>query len=158
MDVVRKEWEQDIIGDPTKVWDYFSRPENLKNITPPSMDFRIRSDIQGKPMYEGMMIVYKVSPVLGVSMTWATEITHIRPGVFFIDEQRIGPYAMWHHEHWFEPIEGGVRMKDILHYAIPFGPLGTIANALFVESKVDEIFKFRFRAVEDLVAKGVFRS
>lgn len=157
MDVIRKEWIQDIQGDLNKVWDYFSRPENLRNITPAEMNFRILSDISGKPMYEGMMIVYKVSPLLGISMTWATEITHIRPGVFFIDEQRIGPYAMWHHEHWFEPHEGGVRMKDILHYAVPMGPLGSLANALFVESKVDEIFRHRFRAVEDLVARGQFK-
>ena len=156
MKVYFKQWHQDIPGNPEKIWDFFSRPENLQRITPKEMNFRIQTDITGKEMYEGMMIVYKVSPLLGLDMTWATEITHIRPGVHFIDEQRIGPYAMWHHEHWFEPIEGGVRMKDLLHYAIPFGPLGTIANALIVDKKVEGIFTYRTKVIEQLIREGEF--
>ncbi|MCF8237258.1 MAG: SRPBCC family protein [Saprospiraceae bacterium] len=156
MRVYGKQWQQDIQGNPQKIWDFFSRPENLQRITPKEMNFCIQSDITGQEMYEGMMIVYTVSPLLGINMTWATEITHIRPGVHFIDEQRIGPYAMWHHEHWFEPIEGGVRMKDLLHYAIPFGPLGAIANALIVDKKVEGIFQHRTKVIEQLIRAGEF--
>ncbi len=156
MKVHFKQWHRDLPGDPQRIWDFFSRPENLQRITPKEMNFRIQTDIAGKEMYEGMMIVYKVSPLLGLDMTWATEITHIQPGVHFIDEQRIGPYAMWHHEHWFEPIEGGVCMKDLLHYAIPFGPLGSIANALIVDKKVEGIFAYRTRVIEQFIREGKF--
>ncbi|MEZ5030668.1 MAG: SRPBCC family protein [Saprospiraceae bacterium] len=157
MKVYRKTWKQEIPGDPERIWAFFSRPENLQRITPAEMNFRIQSDIAGKEMYEGMMIVYKVSPLLGLDLTWATEITHIRPGVLFIDEQRIGPYAMWHHEHWFEPVSGGVLMTDLLHYAIPFGPLGTIANALIVDRKVEGIFTYRTGVIEQLIRDGEFQ-
>lgn len=157
MNVYRKTWNQDIPGDPEKVWRFFSRPENLQKITPPAMNFRIQSDIAGKDMYEGMMIVYKVSPLLGIDMTWATEITHIRDGVHFIDEQRVGPYAMWHHEHWFARTSEGVRMTDLLHYAIPFGPLGTLANALLVDRKIEEIFKYRGQVIDKLIWEGTFK-
>ena len=156
MKVYRKEWKQEIPGDPDKIWAFFSRPENLQRITPADMNFRIQTDIAGKEMYEGMMIVYKVSPLLDLDMTWATEITHIRPGVHFIDEQRIGPYAMWHHEHWFEPVKGGVLMTDLLHYAIPYGPLGPIANALIVDRKVEGIFTYRTGVIEQLIRDGEF--
>jgi ligand-binding SRPBCC domain-containing protein len=101
-------------------------------------------------MYEGMMILYKVSPLFGIKMRWATEITHIQPKKFFVDEQRSGPFAMWHHEHHFEEVEGGVKMTDLLHYAVPLGPLGALANPLFVKDRVEEIFRFRDQAVDRL--------
>lgn len=156
MSVFKKEWKQEIIGDRDKIWHFFSRPENLQKITPSEMNFRIQSDIGGKQMYEGMMIVYKVSPMLGISMSWATEITHIKEGVHFIDEQRIGPYKMWHHEHWFEPTENGVMMTDLLHYSIPFGPLGLLANKLLVNKKIDSIFNYRVKAVGKMIQEGIF--
>jgi len=158
MNVYRKQWDQVIPGDLNAVWNFFSRPENLQKITPREMNFRIQSNIAGKKMYEGMMIVYKVSPLLGIDMTWATEITHIREGVHFIDEQRVGPYAMWHHEHWFEETGDGVRMSDLLHYAIPFGPLGTLANALLVDRKIESIFSHRKQVIDKLIWEGTFRS
>jgi ligand-binding SRPBCC domain-containing protein len=150
MKVYIKQWEQYVPGDPEKIWQFFSRPENLQTITPREMNFRIQSDIAGKEMYEGMMIVYKVSPLLGIDMTWATEITKIREGVCFIDEQRVGPYALWHHEHWFAPADGGVLMADLLHYAIPYGPLGLLANALIVDKKVEGIFTHRKAIIEKM--------
>ncbi len=156
MRVYIKKWVQDIPGNPEQIWGFFSRPENLQKITPAEMNFQIQTDLQGKDMYEGMMIVYKVSPFKGVPMTWATEITHIKPGIHFIDEQRIGPYAMWHHEHWFEPIEGGVRMTDLLHYAVAMGPIGQFANALIVNKKVDCIFTCRTKVIEKLIGEGTF--
>lgn len=150
MKVYFKQWEQYVPGNPDKIWRFFSRPENLQAITPKGMNFRIQTNIVGKEMYEGMIIVYKVSPLLGIDMTWATEITHIQEGVCFIDDQRVGPYALWHHEHWFAQVEGGVLMTDLLHYAIPFGPLGSIANKLIVDQKVDGIFTYRKSVIDKM--------
>ena len=150
MKVKRKYWEQLIRRPLDEVWAFFSRPENLDNITPEEMKFEILSPIQGVPMYEGMIIQYNVTPLLGIKMNWVTEITHVRDHAYFIDEQRFGPYALWHHQHHFEEVDEGVLMRDILHYKVPYGPIGNIANALFVEGKVDEIFRYRFRVVDEL--------
>lgn len=150
MKVYKKEWNQFIPRPLDEVWEFFSRPENLNEVTPKDMNFEILSDISNQPMYEGMIINYKVTPFLGIKMRWTTEIQRIKEGKYFVDEQRFGPYAMWHHEHHFEEKDGGVYMKDLLHYAIPYGPIGNIANWLIVKNKIDEIFDYRFKAVEEL--------
>ena len=98
-------------------------------------------------MYAGQLIEYRVSPVLGIPMYWMTEITHVVEGKYFIDEQRFGPYALWHHQHHFRAVEGGVEMTDIVHYKIPLGPLGWIADRLFVRQKLEQIFDYRYRKV-----------
>ena len=95
-----------------KAWDFFSSPKNLNEITPPEMTFKILYDIPEK-MYEGLMISYKVSPMLNIPLDWVTEITHIKENEFFVDEQRLGPYSIWHHEHHFKEIDGGVEMLFI---------------------------------------------
>lgn len=148
MNVKRKEWVQVIPRDLEEVWHFFSRPENLNDMTPDDMDFNIITDIQGVEMYEGMIIQYKVSPMLGIKLNWVTEITHVRDRQYFIDEQRFGPYALWHHQHHFELVDGGVKMTDILNYKVPFGIIGDIANAVFVENRIEEIFQYRIKAVE----------
>lgn len=158
MKVYRKEWIQDIKGDPLRIWQFFSCPENLKEITPTDMNFQIQSNIGGKAIYEGMMIVYSVSPFPGWPMTWVTEITHIQEGQHFIDEQRVGPYALWHHEHWFEPTSEGIRMRDILHYAIPFSFLGGVLNGLFIEKKIENIFSYRAKVIQELIKIEVFNK
>ncbi len=113
-------------------WDYFSRPDNLKDITPPALGFQIRSQHHGKTMYAGQIIEYTVKPVLGIPLYWMTEITHVDDKRYFVDEQRFGPYSLWHHQHHFKSIEGGVEMTDIVHYKLPFWFLGDIAQGLFV--------------------------
>ena len=148
MNVKRKEWVQLIPKDLDEVWHFFSRPENLNDMTPDDMDFHILTDIQGDEMYEGMVIQYKVSPMLGIKLNWVTEITHVRDRQYFIDEQRFGPYALWHHQHHFELVDGGVKMTDILNYKVPYGVIGNIANAVFVENRIEEIFQYRIKAVE----------
>ena len=148
MQVKRKEWTQFIPLSLEEVWDFFSRPENLNAITPDDMQFEILSDIEGVEMYQGMLIQYKVSPIPGIKMNWVTEITTVKDKQYFIDEQRFGPYALWHHQHHFEPKDGGVLMRDILHYKVPFGPIGNIADAIFVNNKIEEIFNYRVKAVE----------
>ena len=97
-----------------------------------------------------MIITYKISPLLGIKMNWMTEITHVKEGEYFVDEQRFGPYALWHHQHHFKAIEGGVLMTDILNYAMPYGIIGRMANAVFVSKKIEKIFEYRRKAVVEL--------
>ncbi|GGF33766.1 SRPBCC family protein [Echinicola rosea] len=145
--------EQKIPATVEEVWDFISSPKNLKEITPNHMGFDITSPQLPEKMHPGMIISYKVSPMLGIKMTWVTEITQVKEREFFVDEQRIGPYAMWHHQHHLVPIEGGVIMKDIVTYQPPFGPLGTIANSVFIRKQLDTIFAYRFKAVEEKFGK-----
>ncbi len=132
-------------------WDFFSSPANLRKITPRYLDFEILSDIGEQKMYPGQIISYTVRPLFGISMRWTTEITHVEEGKYFVDEQRFGPYAFWHHKHFFTEDEGGVMIKDIVHYAIPFWFLGDIAHVLIVKSKLKEIFSFREKAVKEIL-------
>jgi len=131
------------------VWNFFSSPSNLSKITPPEMGFVITSPEQ-KEMYPGMFITYKVSPAFGIKLNWVTEITQINNRKFFIDEQRQGPYRIWHHEHHFKEVNGGVEMHDILYYTVPFGFIGKWANLFFVRNKVKEIFSYRKKKIEEL--------
>jgi len=131
------------------VWDFFSSPGNLSDITPPGMGFLITSPVQSG-MYPGMLITYKVSPFLGKKLNWVTEISQVREKRYFIDEQRSGPYSIWHHEHHFSEVEGGVEMRDILFYKVPYGIIGKLADLLIVSRKVNEIFKFREKRINEL--------
>jgi len=134
-------------------WDFFSSPANLKVITPEYMGFHVLTE-QPPKMYEGLMIEYTVSPLLGIPMGWITEIKTVKEGQFFVDEQRKGPYKIWHHEHHFRAVENGVEMTDIVSYELPLGFLGKIAHSLFVRKKLEEIFAFRFKKVDEMFNKG----
>lgn len=128
-----------------EAWAFFSNPRNLNEITPPEMRFEIQTEVPEK-MYAGLFIEYRVRPLWGLPMTWVTEITHVQDRLFFVDEQRVGPYSIWHHEHHFQAVEGGTLMTDILSYRVPFGILGSkIAEPLLVGKKVREIFAYRAR-------------
>lgn len=131
-----------------EAWNYFSRPDNLADITPANLGFNIRSRARGDKMYAGQIIEYTVKPVLGIPFYWMTEITHVDHQKYFVDEQRFGPYSLWHHQHHFNQTNNGVEMTDVVHYKIPFGLIGDIANALFVKKKLDEIFEYRRKKVE----------
>ena len=135
------------------VWKFFSDPANLANITPPAMGFTTISKHHGDHMYAGQVIEYRVSPIANIPLYWMTEITHVEPGKFFVDEQRYGPYSMWHHQHHFKAIPGGVEMTDIVHYKIPFWFLGDIANAWFVKKQLQHIFNFRFSQTNKLLGE-----
>ncbi len=132
----------------SEVWNFISSPENLKEITPEHMGFVVTSNTGKEKMYPGMIITYKVSPLLGIKLNWMTEITQVKDHEYFVDEQRIGPYSMWHHQHKIEPIEGGVLMTDIVTYQPPMGILGAIANSLLIKKQLQEIFEFRTIALE----------
>lgn len=135
------------------VWNFFSNPANLKDITPKQLNFKTISKHHGDIMYAGQIIEYKVSPVLGIPLYWMTEITHVQDHAFFIDEQRFGPYSLWHHQHHFKEVNGGVEMTDIVHYKLPFWFLGDVAHALFVKAEVQKIFDYRFKIVEEKFGK-----
>lgn len=140
--------KQHLKTDMNTIWDFVSSPKNLKEITPDYMLFQITSKELKEKMYPGMIISYNVSPVLNIKMTWVTEITQVKEKQFFIDEQRLGPYKMWHHQHFFEEHENGVLMTDIITYIPPFGILGDIANHLFIKKQLEEIFNYRFNVLE----------
>ena len=132
-----------------QAWDFFSSPVNLKEITPANLGFNIISKHHGEKMYPGQIIEYIVKPVLGIPLYWMTEISHVTDHQYFVDEQRFGPYVMWHHQHHFKAIDGGVEMTDIVHYKLPFWFLGDIAHGLFVAKQLKGIFDYRFKVVEE---------
>lgn len=132
-----------------EAWNFFSSPKNLQVITPPYLGFEIQSELPEK-MYPGLFISYKVSPLLGIKLNWTTEITHVSEPHFFVDEQRVGPYTIWHHEHHFVQKEGGIEMTDIVSYKLPLGFLGRLVHPFLVAPKLNEIFAFRFKKVDEL--------
>ena len=130
-------------------WQFLSDPKNLKRVTPDYMGFEIVSGSSDK-MYAGQIIQYIVTPLFNIPTRWVTEITHVDEGNYFVDEQRFGPYDLWHHKHFIREIEGGIEMEDIIHYKIPFGPLGVLANYLFVQKKLGSIFVYRRKKLIEL--------
>jgi ligand-binding SRPBCC domain-containing protein len=136
-------------------WDFLSDPRNLKTITPEYMGFNILSGAD-RPMFAGQIIQYIVKPVMGIKTKWVTEITHSVKNEYFVDEQRFGPYALWHHKHFIKEIDGGVEMEDIIDYKLPFGILGQWVHPIIVKPKLDEIFNFRRKKLETLF--GVYKD
>ncbi|MGV7107171.1 SRPBCC family protein [Flavobacterium sp. U410] len=132
-----------------EAWAFFSDPKNLKTITPDYMGFNIVSGAE-KQMFSGQIIQYIVTPLLGIKTKWVTEITHVVPQQHFVDEQRFGPYALWHHKHFFKAIEGGIEMEDIVDYKLPMGILGQLVHPFLVKPKLEEIFQYRQQKLIDL--------
>ena len=142
--------EQFIKASIDEIWDFISSPQNLRKITPKNMGFDIRTPDLPEKIYEGMIISYRVRPLWGISTNWVTEITHIRDKSYFVDEQRVGPYKLWHHQHMIMAEKNGVLMKDIVSYQPPFGLLGNVANSLLIKNKLNEIFDFRTQELEKI--------
>lgn len=134
-----------------EAWKFFSTPQNLNAITPENMSFEITNEV-GDEIYEGMFITYKIAPMLNIKLDWCTEISHVKYQEFFVDEQRSGPYKIWHHEHHFKAVEGGVEMTDKLYYDIGKSFLGWFAGVLFVHKKVKNIFDFRYQKLTKFFA------
>ncbi len=149
MSVHRLECVQVLPLSRDEAWAFFSDPANLQRITPPDMGFEVRSPLP-REAYPGLMIRYRVRPLFGVPVTWLTEITQVRAGEYFVDEQRAGPYRLWHHEHHFREVPGGVEMRDIVHYALPFGVVGDWVNRWVVARRVAGIFAHRRRVLEGM--------
>ena len=124
-------------------WNFFSNPANLSKITPPWLNFEVKTELPEK-MYAGIIIIYFVRPLLNIPQTWVTEITHVNEPNYFVDEQRFGPYKLWHHQHIFTKTEdGGVMMEDIVSYVVPFGFIGRILNSTIISKKINAIFNYR---------------
>jgi ligand-binding SRPBCC domain-containing protein len=133
-----------------EAWGFFSDPHNLPRITPPFMKFEIASPVATR-MYAGMIIRYRVRPLLGVPVAWVTEITHVEEPFRFVDEQRFGPYRFWHHQHHLREVEGGVEAGDLIHYALPLDPAGRLVQRWMVGPQLETIFDFRQRTLEQLL-------
>lgn len=125
-----------------KAWEFFSNPKNLEVITPDDMAFKTISG-DDRDIFPGQIIEYYVSPLLGIKMKWVTEITHVIDKKYFVDEQRYGPYALWHHKHFFTEIDGGIEMEDIVHYKLPMGILGRLVHPIIIKPKLEKIFEYR---------------
>ena len=139
--------------DLNTAWDFFSSPHNLLQITPPYMQMTVLSQSGGNKTYAGQIITYTVKPILGIPLNWMTEITHVKDKEYFVDEQRFGPYALWHHSHFFKQVEGGIEMTDMVAYKMPFGFIGEIAHWLFVKKQIESIFEYRNQRLEQIFGK-----
>ena len=140
---------QEIPASLEQTWAFFSNPHNLLSVTPPSLNLRVTNKITGTEAYAGQIITYTVKPLLRIPLHWMTEITKVLPGELFVDEQRKGPYRLWHHEHHFRPIQGGVEMTDLVQYRVPFGWLGEFVNKLVVKRKLRQIFTYRYQRITE---------
>lgn len=131
-----------------QAWAFFSDPKNLEKITPKNLKFDIVNP-QDKPMYQGQIIEYKVTPMLNIKTTWISEITHVVPKEFFVDEQRFGPYKFWHHKHFFKAVKNGVLVEDIVDYVLPFGFIGRLFHGILVKPKLRKIFDYRKEVLKE---------
>lgn len=125
-----------------EAWQFFSSPFNLPSITPPWLNLKVSNRVSNK-MFPGMVIAYRVTPFLGIPVGWVSEITHVDPLRYFVDEQRFGPYRFWHHQHHFQTVEEGIEMIDTVHYALKFGLFGNLMHTFLIRKKLEEIFDFR---------------
>lgn len=141
--------EQFIPAPLERVWEFFATPRNLDELTPSNLRFRILSAVPQK-MHPGLLIEYRISPLAGLWLRWLTEIRHVREGSYFVDEQRVGPYRLWYHEHHFEAVNGGVRMTDRVTYEVGWGPIGWLAERLWVRRQLERIFDYRARKVAEV--------
>ena len=140
--------KQHFTVDINQVWDFIATPGNLALITPPEMDFKTVSG-DDRIMFPGQVIHYTIRPMFGLKMEWITEITHVNKGEYFVDEQRFGPYKFWHHKHFLKPIPGGVMMEDVVHYKLPIGIFGKWLEPYLVRPRLERIFEFRRKVLEE---------
>lgn len=131
-------------------WNFFSNPKNLQEITPKNLDFKI-TNLDSETAYSGQIITYSIRLNKLIRMNWVTEITHLKEKSYFVDEQRYGPYKMWHHFHKFEAVNGGVMMTDIVHFKLPFPILSSIAYRIYVRKNLEQIFTFRTSKLNELL-------
>ena len=155
MKIYRLQKIQNLPISPEEAWAFLSDPKNLKTITPDYMGFEILCGDE-RLMYPGQIIKYIVTPVLGIPLRWVTEITHVKDQKYFVDEQRFGPYSLWHHKHFIKAIPGGIEMIDIVDYKLPLGILRSIAHPIFVKRQLNQIFNYRYNKLVELF--GEFRD
>ncbi len=137
-------------NDLDQVWAFFSNPKNLKIITPEFLNFKFISGAEDGQIYPGKIIEYRVHPLFGIPLQWVTEVTQVKDREYFIDEQRFGPYKLWHHQHSFSQTEDGVLVEDLVHYGLSFGILGQIAREVIVKRQLASIFKYRHQKMNEV--------
>jgi len=142
--------EQQINSDIGSVWTFFSSPYNLSVITPEFMNFQVLNNLADEPVYNGMIIDYTVSPMWGIPLRWKTKILGVNFQKSFTDIQLKGPYSLWKHRHEFIPNKNGVLVVDTINYELPFGAIGQLAHRVLVQKRLNEIFAYRYKKVEDL--------
>lgn len=142
--------EQFLPIDIDTAWNFFSSAKNLALITPPELDFKILTELNGQEIYEGMLINYTVKPLFGIPLRWETEICKVQKPLFFTDRQLKGPYKLWEHTHAYKKVDNGILMQDEVKYQLPFGVFGNLAHLLIVKKKVENIFSFRRQVLESM--------
>ncbi|WP_445430886.1 SRPBCC family protein [Chryseobacterium indoltheticum] len=147
--------EQQLNCDIHTAWEFFSSANNLSKITPKEMNFIVLTEMTEDEIFEGMIIDYYVSPVFGIKMKWKTEITQVDFQKSFTDFQKKGPYKLWNHHHEFIINDKGVLMKDSVDYELPLGFLGEIAHKLFVKKKLEHVFSYRYKVLEERFNKKI---
>lgn len=145
--------QQQLNCDIKTAWKFFSSANNLSEITPKDMNFVVRTQLSDDEIYEGMLIDYYVSPLLGIKLKWQTEITEVNFQKSFTDFQKKGPFKLWNHFHEFILNDKGVLMIDTVSYELPFGFLGEIAHSVMVKKKLEHIFDYRFKILEETFNK-----
>lgn len=148
MKIYTLEAKQTLLVSKSDCWKFFSNPQNLQKITPPDMDFEIKSDLPSK-VYAGQIIIYRIKLFPGIKISWVTEIKEVIEEEFFIDEQRFGPYKFWHHQHRFIETSSGIEIHDLVHYSIPFGMIGKIIHRIIIKKKLNRIFQYRRKILEE---------
>ena len=133
-----------------QTWEFLARPENLDAITPENMRFEILSEVP-ETMFNGLLIEYRITIPLFGRQRWLTEIKHIREGISFVDEQRIGPYKFWYHYHEVQPKDQTTEIIDQVTYQLPFGILGNIVHAMIIKGQLKQIFDYREIAFKRLL-------
>ncbi len=132
-----------------EAWEFFSTPVNLEKLTPNNLRFKILT-CSHETMEVGQIISYKIRLMPFVWIHWVTEITRVENKHFFIDDQRSGPYKIWHHRHTFTETKNGVLMEDQVHYLLPFGIIGKIVHTLAVKAQLKNIFDYRKQVLAEI--------
>jgi ligand-binding SRPBCC domain-containing protein len=141
--------EQRLPGAPDEVFAFYADAFNLERVTPPWLGFRIATP-GPIAMEPGTLIEYRLR-LHGLPIRWLTRIEEWEPGRRFVDVQVRGPYRLWHHTHAFEPDGGGTVVRDTVRYALPLGPLGELADRLFVARDLRAIFDYRRASVSKVM-------
>jgi len=140
----RKQW---LPRPRAEIFDFFSRPANLQELTPTFLNFHITE--APAQLQAGSLIRYRLR-IHGFPANWTTEIAEWEPPLRFVDTQLSGPYTMWHHEHSFVEERGGTTVGDSVRYSLPFGPLGDLVHWAMVRRDVEGIFNYREKRMREL--------
>ena len=131
-----------------EAWEFFSHPHNLEKITPNNLGFSTTSCPAGA-IYPGAIIIHRLQLAPFLAIPWVTEIKTVEEGHAFVDEQRFGPYRFWHHRHSFTDTEGGVLIRDEVHWKAPLEPFSAPVKALFVKPRTLALFEHRRQILAD---------